>query len=244
MTVNLLRGKEIIATARRELGLRSLGVRGRNLFLSGKRWVLRGVTSGSTDSQLPRDWHAASAALLASGVRKLPDSAEQLAEASQWRALTVVELAESGPAAVASLRELARYPAVGIAAIQGELPADFKASQVCPNVLIAQCGPAVPAGQAAPIEDLFWCPSDRDGSDHIAQTMMGQGELRPQPWAQLVLADAADPQLVAQLAAVVDLPVIAIRRLPSPLPIDQARAACDSLQRDLAPFTQLAGYIV
>src|SRR5262245_45045402 len=39
VTVNLLRGTEIVATAKRQIGLRSLGVRGRSLFLNGKRWV-------------------------------------------------------------------------------------------------------------------------------------------------------------------------------------------------------------
>src|SRR5829696_6519128 len=37
VTVNLLRGTEIVASARREIGLRSLGVRGKHLALESKR---------------------------------------------------------------------------------------------------------------------------------------------------------------------------------------------------------------
>ncbi len=62
VTVNLLRGEEVIATERREIGLRSFGVKGQNLMLDGKRWVLRGVTASSTVATLPRAWHEDSAA--------------------------------------------------------------------------------------------------------------------------------------------------------------------------------------
>src|SRR5262245_25880346 len=62
VTVNLLRGTEIIATSNRQIGLRPLGVRGRNLFLDGKRWVLRGVSTHATAAGLPRDWHELQAA--------------------------------------------------------------------------------------------------------------------------------------------------------------------------------------
>src|SRR5262245_46001615 len=59
VTVHLLRGGEIAATASREIGLRSLGVRGRHLALESKRWVLRGVCTESTHAALPRHWHEA-----------------------------------------------------------------------------------------------------------------------------------------------------------------------------------------
>ncbi|MEX2174251.1 MAG: hypothetical protein WD872_07805 [Pirellulaceae bacterium] len=77
--VHLMSGTKIVATARREIGLRSLGVRGRNLALESKRWVLRGVMTHSTVARLPRAWQGASAVFvasekMASGVRKHPDS--------------------------------------------------------------------------------------------------------------------------------------------------------------------------
>jgi hypothetical protein len=64
------------------------------------------------------------------------------------------------------------------------------------------------------------------------------------PWADLLMASADDPQAISSLAASAEIPVIAERRLNAPVDIASARAACDTLQRDLAPFGQFAGYIV
>ena len=44
--------------------------------------------------------------------------------------------------------------------------------------------------------------------------------------------------------AAVPKPVVAARYLDSPLTLAEARAACDALQRDLAPLGQFAGYVV
>jgi hypothetical protein len=208
VTVNLVRGNEVVATARRELGLRRLGIRGRNLSLDGKHWVLRGVGAASTTARLPREWHAAPAAMVASNPNE-----EQLAEAAQWGALAIVEIDEPGEAAVQRLRELARCPAVAIAVMRGELPAEFAKSPFAPNLLLAQ--------QIGPGD---------------AQTL--------QPWAELAIVSADDPEFFARVSSRLTVPVVAQRRLALPLPIAEARAACDALQRDLAPGGQFAGYIV
>jgi hypothetical protein len=208
VTVNLLRGKEVIATARREIGLRSLGVRGRYFALESKRWVLRGVRAASTTATMPRERHEAAAAYVVGAA-----SEEQLAEASQWGAMAVVEVSGANQELVARLRTLALHPCVAMAIVRGELPADFKHFQVAPNLLLAQS--------------------------------FGQNdEINLQPWAQVMLVAAEDPALVERIAAVGDLPLIAVRPLINPLPIAEARAACDALQRDLAPIGQFAGYVV
>jgi hypothetical protein len=41
-----------------------------------------------------------------------------------------------------------------------------------------------------------------------------------------------------------ELPIVAVRRLDQKLPLADARAACDALQRDLAGIGQFAGYVV
>jgi hypothetical protein len=63
-------------------------------------------------------------------------------------------------------------------------------------------------------------------------------------------AEDLNPAMLAAIAEVV-LPAetdrkaaVAARRLVQPLPLDQARAACDVLQRDLATIGQFAGYVV
>lgn len=208
VTVNLLRGKEVIATTRREIGLRSLGVRGGDLVLEGKPWVLRGVCAASTTAQRPRDWHETSAAYVAGAV-----DVETLTEASQWGALAVVNVDGKGDEVASKLRALALHPCVAVAVVRDELPAGFSSASVAPNVLLAQ-----------PIR-------------------LGL-ELQVQPWARLLWAAADDPLVVRQVAGHSELPVIAVRTLSQPLPLEEARAACDRLQRELAPTGQFAGYVV
>jgi len=132
VTVQLHRGTQPIAAARREIGLRSLGARNRHLVLEGKTWVLRGVSDTSTTATLPRQWHESSASFITTD-----SSLEPLDEASQWGALAVVSIAEQGEYAVHRLRQLAEYPAATIAVLE-TLPDNFKKSAVAANVLLAE----------------------------------------------------------------------------------------------------------
>jgi hypothetical protein len=207
VTVNLQRGDELLASARFEIGLRSFGVRGRDFVLAGKRWVLRGVMPSSTTATLPRAWHDASAVFVASWSDLADD---QLAEASQFGALAVVELAAGG---AHEIRRLARHPAVALAVQQHDFPSGMKRADVPPNILLGQ--------------------------------RMGDGDrVIRQPWADVLLVESTVAELLARITALGDLPVVVVRPLAQSLPIDDARAACDQLQRDLAPLGQFAGYIV
>jgi hypothetical protein len=208
VTINLRRGSDIIATARREIGLRSFGVRGRHMILDGKRWVLRGVLDGSTTAALPRQWQAAAVACVTESTDH-----ERLSEASQWGALTAVVVVGNAADIAARLRQLALYPAVAIAIVQGRLPPDSNPTSIAPNLL-------------------------------FAQPFSFQEEFAVQAWANLLYAETDNFNAMKSLAAATDLPLLAVRRLASPAPLDSARAACDTLQRDLAPLGQFAGYIV
>jgi hypothetical protein len=207
VTVTLQRGSEIVATARREIGLRSLGVRGRHFFLEGKRWVLRGVYDQSTDAALPRAWHDAAAAYVTS-----EGNDDGLAEASQWGALAVVELQGNVESIATRLRQLAWQPAAALAVVRGELPSGLALGTIAPNVLLVQ-------------------PISHSGEE-------------VQPWAKALWAETSDSAALERWTKIADLPLVAVRRLSQPLPLDQARAACDQLQRDLAPLGQFAGYVV
>jgi len=204
--VRVQRGAELLATERREIGLRALGTRGTQLALGGKNWVLRGVLKSSTNAKLPREWHAAGAALVCDG-----DEDEALAEAGQWGAVSVVRVSAGGEEAVRRIRMLARFPGVAVVLIQGELPRGFRKAAVAPNVLLA-------AALRSPTS-------------------------RP-TWAELLLVEARDADRFAEIAKQAKLPVVAVRRLDAPLDINRTRAACDELQRDLAPLGQFAGYVV
>lgn len=208
VTVNLLRGGEIVATSRHEIGLRALGVRGKFLSLNGKRWILRGVSSESTTATLPRQWHESSAAYAASD-----STAESLAEAAQFGALTVAELRAPPAEIAAGLKQLAAYPGVAIAVVRGELPADVAGQPIAPNLLLAQ--------------------RLQDGDAPAAAG-----------WADLLWVQTASREFAAQIQASTALPVVICRQLPAALPIEQARSACDALQRDFAPIGQFAGYVV
>jgi hypothetical protein len=210
VTVNLLRGTEIIATERRQIGLRSLGIRGRSLFLNGKRWVLRGVWTSSTTAISPQEWHEVGAVYASDNLRS-----DRLTLASECGALTMARVAEPPGLMDPVLRSVARFPAVAIALIEEriQLPADFRKSSVAPNLIFAQK------------IDLF----------------------RPwslQPWADLLVVNAEKPELIAEAMSVGEIPIIAYRRCRPPVELVTARAACDELQRDLAPLGQFAGYVV
>jgi Beta-galactosidase/beta-glucuronidase len=155
VTVNLLRGTQLVATARREVGLRALGVRGRHLALESKRWVLRGVSSESTTATLPRQWHEAVAALVAKDA-----APEALAEASQWGAICAAEVRGTTGQIANSLRQLSQYPGVAIALVRGNLPADFQRSQFAPNLLLAQVIGRGNELVRRPWADLLWVQSD------------------------------------------------------------------------------------
>lgn len=72
-----------------------------------------------------------------------------------------------------------------------------------------------------------------------------QGQDEPPPDdARLILGEVQDAATFADWAAALQRPVIAFRPLPEPWNASAARAQCDRLQRDLAPYGQFAGYIV
>jgi hypothetical protein len=194
-------------TARREIGLRSFGVREQHFVLQGKRWVMRGVTAASANVMLPREWQAASATFVVDEIDA------RLAEASQRGALAVVEIAGNPSDIVARLRHLAMFPAVAMVVIRGEVPRQLALTGIAPNLV-------------------------------LVQTVTNYREFVAQPWAQAIWAEVGNQAALAKLFAASDRPVIAVRRLSAARPIEQARAACDELQRDLAAIGQFAGYVV
>lgn len=208
VTVNLLRGTEIIATAQRQIGLRSLGVRGRNLFLNGKRWVLRGVHEYATRSSAIEQWHEVQAAYATDSFQTA-----NLSLASECGVLAIVHVADPCNDSHQRIRQLATFPAAAIAIIDEPLPADFRNSEVAPNLLFAQWIDA----------ECRW---------------------PRQSWADLLVVDVDDPALAVEALTLGDLPVITVRNIRPAADLPAARAACDALQRDLAPLGQFAGYVV
>jgi hypothetical protein len=78
----------------------------------------------------------------------------------------------------------------------------------------------------------------------LAQPLDPIREFMLQPWANAIWAESGEPAVLKELQTLSDLPIVAVRRLQSPHPVEQARVACDKLQRDLATTGQFAGYVV
>jgi len=138
VNIQVLSDGQVIATERRELGFRALGVRRTGFVMEGKPWVLRGIHQSSTSAALPREWHDASAAYVAS-----QPTSEALAEASQFGALAVVQIDAGQTDIEHCLREVSKEPSVALAVIQGASADCATFSNVAPNVLLAQ---AIDAG--------------------------------------------------------------------------------------------------
>jgi hypothetical protein len=62
------------------------------------------------------------------------------------------------------------------------------------------------------------------------------------PWAKFVAAEVDDPKQFAQRFAAAAHPVVALHRPEGVAGLKTARAACDRLQANLAPFGDYAGY--
>lgn len=77
-----------------------------------------------------------------------------------------------------------------------------------------------------------------------AQAFEADEPIQVAAWADLAICSVEDVREFAARIQGLRLPVIARRALEAPLRLEDARAACDLLQRDLARYCDLAGYIV
>jgi hypothetical protein len=78
----------------------------------------------------------------------------------------------------------------------------------------------------------------------LAQVILADEPVQLAEWAQLAVVEVAELSALADKIADCNLPIVAYRPELNPTSIDAARAACDRLQRDLAPLGDFAGYVV
>jgi hypothetical protein len=154
LTIDLRVGDQVIATARRELGFKPLGVRGRHLAMHARPWVLRGVCAGSASEELPRHWHAASATFVCDQIDA------RLAEASQRGAFAIIELCGTPGEIMARLKHIAMFPAAILAVVHGQMPRQFGVQGVAPNVLLAQPLDAVREFSLETWANVIWAETD------------------------------------------------------------------------------------
>ena len=131
--LELRRGTGSIDTAQRVIGVRRLGVRGRDLFFEGKRWVLRGIRVESTGLPDLGAWRDASAALV------VKNPSDQLCEElSQAGILLVAEVQGTAADIASELARLSRWAAVGIAILECTETLGIEIRRRAPNILLGK----------------------------------------------------------------------------------------------------------
>lgn len=90
-------------------------------------------------------------------------------------------------------------------------------------------------------EDVEECRRAGIGIWWIAETQTGSESPR---WADALLVHAEQAMSADAIPDARSLPIVAFRPLTTSGSIERARAACDELQRDLAPRGDFAGYVV
>jgi len=193
-------------------GIRPLARRGRDLLLAGRRWVLRAAAMPGSLG-MP-DWPAWREAELAMMVPAKRLTEEALRAAGEWGVLIVADLADLADTpsdALAEVRRLARWPAVGIAILPGE---------------------GLPDGCQKPRNILLGQRISQAESDAAAAT-----------WTDMLFVDA-EMRVLPGSRKLPERPTAAIREERTITSPAQGRRACERLQHDLAPHTDLAGYVV
>jgi hypothetical protein len=135
--------------------------------------------------------------------------------ASTMGVLIVARLGGDAADIATRLRGLANYPAVGLAIIESKTVIQADLRREAPNIVLLA----------------------RADADHL---------MSPPAWVGAFVSDCGTLERRPSWLGTLPNPVLAERLLAPTyrLSIPAARAACDRLQRDLAPEFDLAGYIV
>lgn len=164
VTVNLQHNGKILATARRSIGLRSLGVRDRRFIFEGRNFVLRGVSTSSTTISHPSDWHAMSSVYVGE------PNTERLVEASEFGVLAIVHIDSDGDIPL-QLRQLALHPAAALAVVRVPPGKQFKLTGVAPNIILAQTLPGFGAFERQGWAQAIWAETTDPTTLTHLQTM-------------------------------------------------------------------------
>jgi len=212
--LTLTQESKVVGRANREIAIRQLAPRKAGFYLDGKRWVPRAVDRRLCPADDLSQWREQAAALLIDCSVSLP--ADDLLRRAAGLGVPIIgDMRElEGNRLVSRLRRLAACPAVCMA-ILGELT-------LLDEATLRSSAPNVLLG---------------------ARAAGGPAHRPPARWLDFLvlttpLADGRIPP-EDQL-----LPLLALRDMDPPLPLAEARAACDRLQRDWAAAGDLAGYLV
>jgi len=224
-------GDAVVATGRRMIGLRRLGVRGRSLWLDGRRFVPRGVApaGGPATLALLRPLAAVAVVDAADDPAGVDD---MLAEADRIGVAVVIRLASALPlqAAVETIEAWSAHPS----AILVILPMSWTTSDA--DAVITTAG-------------------RRRGTMLLGLEVDGTRPAPPPPAAIDCVVVALPPGGVPDESwqRPPDGPLLASIRFSAPPSVSEARGECDSLQARLAAWARpdsrelawdWAGYLV
>ncbi len=137
VTVELRRGRDIIASEVRQIGFKPLGISGRFFTWEGKPWVLRGVRKQSTAEVDFALWREQCAVLCQQPIAGIED---KMCRASEQGVMCFCSLPLENlfgeDRAINYLRTLVQFPAVGI--IISQRPLHKKVQRAAPNLLFVQ----------------------------------------------------------------------------------------------------------
>lgn len=126
--VHLCHQGNVVASAERFFGIRTLGADGRKLIFDGKRWVLRGICKDELPAIELDKWHESGATMM---VRNPDDALCQ--EASRVGVLIVAQL--DAPH-VHEIQRLSRWPAMAIVVLPSQPTIDLNG--LAHNLLLAE----------------------------------------------------------------------------------------------------------
>ncbi|MEX2560808.1 MAG: hypothetical protein WD403_12880, partial [Pirellulales bacterium] len=156
--VELRRGKELLGSVQRSLGIRPLGTRGRRLLFESSVWVPHAVDRDETPN---RDWAAWRESGTAMYVHQ-PD--EQLCdEASRVGVALLAHLEVPAEWLPGQVRALARWPAVALAVLETDADLHPSIRMEARNLLLGWPGPPATAAEPPSWADVAVCR----GSDGV-----------------------------------------------------------------------------
>jgi hypothetical protein len=223
--VELLQGETPIASCEKTVGLRRLGARGKFLHFDGQRFVLRGMGVRPMGNG---EWGMGNE-------ESINENYAQFAK-DTWTALVCSrpnhQLCEfASRRGVLLIADLTASQSQSAAAIADQL------RQLAPWPAVSLA--LLPANQNVSVDVR-----------HAARNLLLAGyvpidePLVAAPWMDMTFIEVETTADFARKISGCGIPVVAVRRLSAPTPIETARAACDQLQSDLAAIGDFAGYIV
>ncbi|MFM7289682.1 MAG: hypothetical protein ACKO6B_00435 [Planctomycetia bacterium] len=216
------RGARTVAAIDRLVGLRRLGVRGRSLWLDGRRWVPRGVTISPAGFSLEALREAAAAAVIGDPSAEIRAAADQAGVAIVARLEDVTGRALDPDEATGRIASFALHPSVVLAVVPRTLDGEMARSIVAAArdrkgtmlVGLEVDGTEPPEATPSPLVDAVDCLVVSLPRDALPHEQWRRG--RP------------DKPLVAQRANAAET-------------VAERRRECDRLQADLAVWGLAAG---